>query len=336
MGFLMPLCDYSEIGIVIIGRNEGERLKRCFSSLPAGSAHIVYVDSDSYDGSVKYAQSQDIEVVQLGPSTLFSAGRARNRGVDKLLAVPNTIQYIQFIDGDCQIYPQWLETAYRFLENNHEYAIVAGQRKELFPEHSLYNLLCDIEWNTPVGDTEACGGDFMIRKNAFLEVGGFDSKVIAGEEPEICFRLLRKGWKIYRYDSYMTGHDAAMTKLSQWWNRSKRSGHAYAQGFFLHGLESEKFCAKAICRIIFWGFLLPLTVTMLGYMIDRHFLLLFLLYPLQALKVAVQSTRRAARWHHALLYSVFVVLAKFPQFIGVLLFFFRRFSKRRFAIIEYK
>ena len=53
-------------------------------------------------------------------------------------------------------------------------------------------MLCDIEWNTPTGEAKACGGDFMIRKKAFKQVGGFNDTVIAGEEPELCYRLKKR------------------------------------------------------------------------------------------------------------------------------------------------
>ena len=41
----------SQLGIVTIGRNEGERLRRCLSSVVGRGMPVVYVDSDSTDGS---------------------------------------------------------------------------------------------------------------------------------------------------------------------------------------------------------------------------------------------------------------------------------------------
>ena len=79
----------------------------------------------------------------------------------------------------------------------------------MHPEASVYNRLCDFEWDTPVGDAEACGGDFLARAAAFGSVGGFDERMIAGEEPELCYRLRRGGWRIHRADHAMTLHDAA-------------------------------------------------------------------------------------------------------------------------------
>ena len=40
-----------DIGIVVIARNEGERLRRCLASVPAGVGQVVYADSASTDDS---------------------------------------------------------------------------------------------------------------------------------------------------------------------------------------------------------------------------------------------------------------------------------------------
>ncbi len=68
------------IGIVIIGRNEGERLMRCIQSVQAVAVAIVYVDSSSHDGSVGNAQGCGVDAVALDPAQPFTAARGRNEG----------------------------------------------------------------------------------------------------------------------------------------------------------------------------------------------------------------------------------------------------------------
>jgi hypothetical protein len=133
---------------------------------------------------------------------------------------------VQFIDGDCQLVSGWLDAATGFLEQHSDYAVACGRRRERFPEQSLYNRLCDVEWDTPIGDATACGGDALIRVKAFVEVDGYRDDLIAGEEPEMCFRMRQGRWKIYRLDVEMTWHDAAITQFGQWWRRCKRAGFA--------------------------------------------------------------------------------------------------------------
>src|SRR5262245_32426939 len=184
----------SELGVVAIGRNEGERLRRCLTSLSGQGLTIVYVDSGSEDGSVELAQSMGADVVELDMSRPFTAARARNQGAERLREVDPRARFVQFIDGDCELAEGWLEKARRALEEHPRVAVVCGRLRERDPEISVYNRLADLEWDTPIGEAKACGGIAMIRLDAFEEAGGFNPAVIAGEEPELCLRLRRNGW----------------------------------------------------------------------------------------------------------------------------------------------
>lgn len=323
-------------GIVVIGRNEGERLKLCLHSALCQTEKIVYVDSDSSDDSVAYAESIGIAVVQLDMRTPFSAGRARNEGFQHLVNNHQELEYVQFIDGDCELCKGWLTFAVEYLEKISVCAVVAGRRKERFPEKSIYNILCDIEWNSPIGEAKSCGGDFLVRKSAFLETGGFNPIVIAGEEPELCYRLRHRRWKICRLDYEMTLHDAAIIRFSQWVMRAVRSGHAYAQGYALHGSGSEKYCLEDSLKIWFWAFIFPILILSLSLSFSPLWLLLLLAYTAQFFKIAININKRIVNWKHSFLYSFFNIIGKWPQFYGQLLFVKRIFIKINYSIIEYK
>ena len=324
------------VGIVVIGRNEGERLQNCLLSVLDQGDCVVYVDSGSSDGSVEYAQARGVETVELDMSIPFSAARARNSGFDRLKERFGDLDYIQFIDGDCTLHSDWIETGWAFLERNDEYAIVAGRRRERDPSSTVYNLLCDLEWDTPVGEAKACGGDFLIRREAFEEVGGFNPTVVAGEEPELCFRLREKNWRIYRIDHEMTSHDAAMTRFSQWWRRAKRTGHAYVQGLWMHAKTMKFYYVPEVLRTLFWSLLLPVFVLLLGMGISKFFYLLFFLYLYRLFRIFL---RKKNQWNDpkaAAYYALFCVLASWPQLFGVLLFGWRRISNSGIKIIEHK
>ena len=181
-------------GIVVIGRNEGDRLKTCLNSVLAKCGRVVYVDSGSTDDSVEYAASMGINVGELDISTPFCAARARNFGFQRLIGSYPEVDYVQFIDGDCELCDGWLSFAANYLTTDQACAVVAGRRRERFPERTVFNMICDIEWNTPVGKVKSSGGDFMIRKDAFLEVNGFNPTVVSAEEPELCYRLRQRDW----------------------------------------------------------------------------------------------------------------------------------------------
>src|SRR5262249_41651645 len=157
-----------------------------------------------------------IVVVQLDAALPFTAARARNEGFAAAKQRWPSLRYIQFIDGDCELVPGWITTARAFIEQERNVAVVCGRRRELYPQRSTYNKLSDIEWNTPIGETLACGGDSLMRVDAFKQVAGLRPELIAGEEPDLCRRLRGVGWKVWRIDAEMTRHDAAMTEFRQW------------------------------------------------------------------------------------------------------------------------
>ncbi len=245
------------VGVVAIGRNEGDRLRVCLTSALRDSNHVVYVDSGSTDGSVAMARELGATIVELDLSIPFTAARARNSGFDKLIEIAPDVEFVQFVDGDCEIVEGWIGHALETFSREPKASAVCGRRRERFPRASIYNTLCDIEWNTPIGKARSCGGDALIRTKAFQQVIGYNPTIIAGEEPEMCVRLRAAGWEIWRIDAEMTLHDAAMTKFSQWWKRALRSGHAYAEGFAMHGAPPESHNAKQMKSIWMWGLALP-------------------------------------------------------------------------------
>jgi len=197
-------------GIVVIGRNEGERLRRCLVSC-SGAAVCVYVDSNSTDGSVELARGLGADVVQLDLSQGFTAARARNEGFRRLTALAPELEFVMFVDGDCELFPDWIAAAVSFLDGRPDVVAACGRRRERFPQASVFNRLCDIEWNTVPGEARAFGGDVVLRAAALRAVGGYRDDLIAGEEPELCVRLRAAGWKIWRLGHDMTWHDATMT-----------------------------------------------------------------------------------------------------------------------------
>ena len=322
------------IDAVVIGRNEGARLLDCLESLQAaGMRHLVYVDSGSRDGSVAAARAAGAEVVELDMSRPFTAARARNAGLARVAQADIPPDHVHFIDGDCRLLPGWLAPAAEFLALNPAAVVVCGRRKERFPEASIYNRLCDLEWDTPVGQAAACGGDALFRLQPLLAAGGYRDGLIAGEEPELCLRLRRAGGQVWRLDHDMTLHDAAMTRFSQWWRRSRRAGHAYAEGAALHGRGPERHWVAETRRALGWGLLLPLAIMAALFVSVPLGLLLALVYPAQMLRLAARAgLSRKLSWQRAF----FLVIGKLAEAQGVLTYWKNRLMGRRGALIEYK
>lgn len=327
----------SRIGVVAIGRNEGDRLKRCLESAKSSTERVVYVDSGSTDDSVAFAQSIEVEVVDLDTSIPFTAARARNEGIARLLERWSDTESVHVIDGDCSFADGWIETADTFLDEHPKAAVVCGRRRERYPEASVYNRLCDLEWDTPIGEAKSCGGDALFRLQAFNEAGGYRSSLIAGEEPELCVRIRAAGWSVHRLDHEMTLHDAAMTKFSQFWQRAKRAGHAYAEGAALHGNGPDKHGVKQTRSSIVWGIVFPIiALATAWWTYGLSLLVLVALYALQGWRIRSMALRRRRSKRDAWILGLFTMLAKPAQAMGVLLYWRRRLLKQQATLIEYK
>lgn len=330
----------SSVGVVAIGRNEGERLIRCLKSLQAQLPEdmpIVYVDSGSTDGSIEAAESLGVTVVNLDMTMPFTMARGRNAGFDYLVAHHPTLEYVQFIDGDCELLPGWLDKSLTFISQDETLAVVCGRRKERFPDASVYNQLADLEWNTLIGEAKACGGDALMRVAALKEVGGYNQTLIAGEEPEMCIRLREKGWRIWRLDADMTLHDAAMYRFEQWWKRSVRGGWAIAEGYAMHGKPPESYMNKEYRSGWLWGMLIPAMSIVFAPLTHGLSLILLLGYGVLGLKIYRYRLRiylddvKSAR-----LYAFYCTLSKLPQLVGQIRYLFNRLKGEQASLIEYK
>ncbi len=332
-------------GIVAIGRNEGERLRRCLVSARVLDTPVVYVDSGSIDGSSDVARALGVEVVDLDLSTPFTAARGRNVGFDRLLEISPEIMFVQFVDGDCEIDSGWLQRAASELAGNPELAVVCGRRRERFPDASIYNRLCDIEWNTPVGEIRSCGGDSMIRVSAFQEVKGFNASVAAGEEPEMCCRLRRLGWKILRIDADMTLHDAAIFHFGPWWKRQYRGGYGAMDLYRRLGFDNDPHYVLVVRSARLWtvGWITVLIFSTLigakfyeGTGAAIGFIAAFALIPMQASRIACRIKSASVDGRTAFAHGLLTVVGKWPQFLAQIAYLRdnRHFNSVR--LIEYK
>jgi GT2 family glycosyltransferase len=316
----MSSAPPSKVGAVVIGRNEGARLEKCLRSVLPVTSRVVYSDSASSDGSPELAEGLGVIAVRLKQDGKLNAARGRNAGFAELKARYPDCDAILFMDGDCILQPGFVDQALAFLREHPKAAVACGQRFEVHPDASIYNALCDQEWNTPVGRTDACGGDALMRREALDQVGAYDGALLAGEEPEMTARMRAAGWEIWRIDARMTEHDARMTKLSQWWKRCQRGGFGYAQVWTATKALPQRLYEKNLRSAFIWALAIPLFVIILA-LLSRQPLALLLIpaaYGIQVLRNLRHSRGTGKlKWANAF----FVLLAKFPEAIGASRFF---------------
>ena len=320
------------VGVVAIGRNEGARLRRCLTSLAGQCERIIYVDSGSTDDSVAFARGIGAVVVELDTSVPFTAARARNAGFAALQSAGPT-DYVQFVDGDCAVEPGWIATAAEMLAANPDIGIVTGWRTETNPARNVYHEMAEVEWHRPIGDIRSCGGDMMVRADAFVAIGRFDPRIICSEDEEFCLRMQDHGLRVHRLPMIMTRHDADMDRFGQWWRRMVRAGHGFAE---VGGMQPSHFLAERR-RVWFYGGLCPLLLLaglisgwwlLVGFALAAYFF--NWLRTMQGLQRSGQPPRQAA--HHAL----FLTLSKLANMQGMITYYLRRWRGVDMQIIEYK
>lgn len=309
-------------GIVVIGKNEGERLRACFESLETKTYPVVYVDSGSTDGSISLAESYAVDVLELDMSTPFSAARARNAGYELLFKNRPEIEYVQFIDGDCILDKNWITSALDAFSKDNQIAAVVGHLKEKNPQASVYNRLCDLEWRVPVGDTYNgfFGGIVMLRKKVLLETGGYNPKLLAGEEPELGSRMVAMGYRVVKIDAEMAIHDANMMFFRQWWNRAVRGGRAIGLRFRISELPVTAQDKRARNSTLFWGFFLPLIILLTCIPTKGLSLLLLGGYLLLGYRIYRGRLQSGDNQSESMLYSGFTLLSKFATAKGLINF----------------
>ena len=330
----------NNLGVVAIGRNEGDRLIRCLDSLAQHlpqTVPIIYVDSGSTDSSLAEAQARNAQVVSLDMSIPFTGARARNEGLNYLIQQFPQVEYVQFIDGDCELIAGWGQAAVTALEQNAQLAVVFGRLQERFPSASAYNRLAAMEWNVPVGESDACGGIAMMRAAAVNAVGGFNAKMICGEEPELCIRLRRKGWRIWRIDQGMAIHDMDMHRFGQWWKRSVRGGWAVAEGAAMYGNTDERYMKRERVSGWLWGLVAPMIAFSLAIASHGLTILVWLSgYLLLLLKIFYRQWQQGESLYNAWIYAFFCALSKIPQAIGQAKYWVNRWQAKPATLIEYK
>lgn len=334
-----------QLGVVIIGRNEGERLVRCLESVARRGYTVVYVDSGSTDSSVNNARALGAEVVELDMSTPFTAARARNEGYRCLQRSGKAVEFVQFVDGDCEMIEQWFDAAVQSFDADVQLSAVCGILHERFPEASIYNQICDLEWPRQVGEVHACGGIFVVRAEAFDAVGGFDPTVPAGEEPELCQRLRAEGWVVRRIDQPMCLHDSAMLRFSQWWRRQVRTGYSGWDVARRFGHGPDRPFVRTVVSARLWACGVPLVALLLGVALGLMVspvlglvvaAAVLSVLPLQALRIAIRTHRAGRSWRFAIVYGALTVLGKFAQMHGQVRYAMDLVRGRGARIVEHK
>lgn len=324
------------ISIIVIGRNEGERLVRCLQSIHGINttgfrAELIYVDSASTDNSVIQARQLGAEVIEVKPERPCAA-IGRNAGLAKAHG-----EYVLFLDGDTLLHPEFLQHALVSMQQP-QVAVVWGHRRELYPDQSVYVRVMDLDWIYPPGESEFCGGDALFNTAVLRAVGGFNESLIAGEEPELCRRLRQRGFIIQHIDVPMTKHDLAIRKLSAYWKRAFRAGHAYAEiSNRFTGTPDPLWQADARKNMIRGSFfILGLLLLGFAWQIPILPLIFILVFGLSICRTYLKSRWKSDNKRTLFLYAIHSQLQHLPIFFGQLAYYWHRHRGEKQQLVDYK
>lgn len=332
--------SYPSLCVVVIGRNEGDRLRRCLDSIaqarfPRANIEVVYVDTASTDDSTHIAESAGAAVIPIDPERPCAA-KARNAGWRA-----GSAPFVLFLDGDTILDPDFISQALGSFADP-AVAVVCGRRYEIHPEQSIYTRVLDLDWaSSSPGECDFCGGDALFRRAVLEKTGGYDDELIAGEEPELCWRIRALGKKILLLDLPMTGHDLAITRWRQYWRRSVRTGHAYAEiaDRFRHTTDPlwRTQQRRNVVQGTAYAILAAagLAASLIGWSFWPALAAILILLTL-AVRTALRNRNRGLSPVLLLAYGIHSHIQQIPVLAGQVKYWLSRLRGRRHALIEYQ
>jgi cellulose synthase/poly-beta-1,6-N-acetylglucosamine synthase-like glycosyltransferase len=300
------------------------------AAYPADRIELIYVDTDSTDGSREAAEKLGARVIHLKPERP-SAAAARNAGLRAA-----SYGLIHFLDGDTILNPSWPALAVdRICEPG--VACVFGRREEVAARSTIFNFWAHHDWYVAPGPTESCAGDALFHRDVLEEAGGFDESLIAGEEPDLCYRIRsRCGMIVLSIDAPMTLHDMSMTRWRQYWRRCVRTGHSYAEVGAMHPHMRRR-------RFVRWRNLIyalgtPAALVSSAALWSPWPLLVWIAVVVIALaRNTIRLRARVGTTGGSLLYALHLFLAKTPLAVGQFVYWYRwALGRGPQKLIEYR
>lgn len=220
------------LSVVVVGRNEGDRLVRCLESVSGmtplqGDFEILYVDSGSVDESPDRAREAGARIVTVEGKS--SAAVARNAGWRAARG-----EFVLFLDGAPVLDSDFPARALGVFEDE-KVALVRGARRDEKEEPTMYDTALAIDDLPPPDDFELCWGEAMVRRSVLEQTNGFDVRLMAGEWPDLCRKIRELGLSLRNVADPMVVREGEPIGFGRYWKRLRRQGYGLAE-------------ASALCR----------------------------------------------------------------------------------------
>lgn len=222
---LEPELKNIRISVVIPALNEEKVIGRCLEALthndfPKNAFEVIMVDNGSRDRTVEIARSFDslLKIRILGVSGVHIS-ELRNRG-----AALATGRFLAFLDADCIAHSNWLTNANRLLEDAGPGIVGAHYQ---IPEDATWvgRVWCEDRSTEKVGDVSYVpSGDLLLRREAFLQLGGFDESIETNEDFELCRRAATAGFTVRSYPDLRVVHLGTPRTLQGFYKKQRWQG----------------------------------------------------------------------------------------------------------------
>lgn len=189
------------LDVVIVTYHSAAHLPRVLGALGDG-VDVVVVDNASSDGSADIAEAHGATVVRGAVNAGFAAGC--NRG-----AARGDADKILFLNPDAVIEPGALATLVAAMDADPRIGVASPRlvhpdgsaQRVRWPYPSAHGAWREALGLAPHPDEESegfvIGACFLVRREAFESVGGFDTRFwLYGEEAELCRRVEDAGWQV--------------------------------------------------------------------------------------------------------------------------------------------
>ncbi len=195
-----------KISLVIPAYNEEKYIGACLDSVIKNSGNlfheIIVIDNASSDGTATIARERkNIKVVHESKKGLT---KARQRGLQEASG-----DFIAYIDADTLLLEKWVSVLKNTLLTHPEVVCLSGPYR-YYDAPKLTNIVLDICWwlSAPITyrivGYMVLGGNFVAKKSALLEMGGFDTGIdFYGEDTNIARRLSKIGKVMFRMDFFI-------------------------------------------------------------------------------------------------------------------------------------
>lgn len=247
-------------GVVIVGGDPKASPEAAIRSVADGRT-VVFAPLAPMPEAEAIARAAGAIVIENGGKALQTGGRARNAGYRQLKKLAPHIKYVQFLDADGIIDPDWITAAERFMERRPEVAVIDGAVRSRSGRRFPFATLSEQRRNETSGEivTTASEGA-LVRASAFEAAGGFRGDLLSCDIEDLCIRQRRRGAHVWRLESDMMIREPRQASFSAWWSAALQRGFDKAYAMSLHGGPPERHGVAETAQAVIWGCVFPLAI----------------------------------------------------------------------------